>query len=167
MFVTNKNYAFSIYTSRIVAIFICLIFVRKKEKINIQHWEPYYQSYLFSKNFHNFLSLILNQNKKKKSIYLFFNLLHFPYIEGIVSTRFRIIYLYFKNSHNFVSLIKKNQYPSFSNCFSIIFPLYQRNRVINFESSTYSHNSVPLILNQNKKRNQFIYSLTQLHFPYI
>lgn len=77
-----------------------------------------------------------------------------------MSTRFRIIYLYFKNSHNFVSLIKKNQYPSFSNCFSIIFPLYQRNRVINFESSTYSHNSVPLILNQNKKGNQFTYSLT-------
>lgn len=71
-----------------------------------------------------------------------------------MSTRFRVIYPYFKNSHNFVSLIliKKNQYPSFSNCFSIIFPLYQRNRVINFESSTYSHNSVPLILNQNKKK---------------
>lgn len=79
-----------------------------------------------------------------------------------MSTRFRVIYLYFKNSHNFVSLIKKNQYPSFSNCFSIIFPISKESchqlRVINLFSQFCSSHTQP------KQKRKLIYLFFNL-FP--
>lgn len=86
-----------------------------------------------------------------------------------MSTRFRIIYLYFNNSHNFVSLIliKKNQYPSFSNCFSIIFPISKESchqlRVINLFSQFCSSHTQP----KQKKRKSIYLFFNPLHFPYI